>query len=190
MNNETKKPSKEKQREYAARYYRKHKARALAATRKWQAKNRVKLNDAAAKFREKHRDSILARRRAWRKENPSLAKQRDRKYREKYYSQRLANNAARRALRKNASVGDVGVIKRWVARWRSKSVVACYWCGGRQAGSMCHVDHIVPLSMGGKHSIENLAISCPDCNIKKHAAHPSVWNLTLNQPVFIFGESK
>jgi 5-methylcytosine-specific restriction endonuclease McrA len=36
-------------------------------------------------------------------------------------------------------------------------------CGGRFE----HIDHIIPLSRGGRHSIGNLAPACAACNLKK-----------------------
>ena len=41
---------------------------------------------------------------------------------------------------------------------------ACYLCGKTAKG----IDHIVPLSKGGNHSIGNLAPCCINCNSKKH----------------------
>jgi len=33
-----------------------------------------------------------------------------------------------------------------------------------------HIDHVVPISKGGPHSITNVILCCPECNLKKHAA--------------------
>jgi 5-methylcytosine-specific restriction endonuclease McrA len=41
----------------------------------------------------------------------------------------------------------------------------CYLCGQIAKG----IDHIIPLSKGGNHSIGNLAPCCISCNRKKHA---------------------
>lgn len=35
-----------------------------------------------------------------------------------------------------------------------------------------HLDHIVPLSKGGKHEEFNVQFLCPKCNLKKHAKDP------------------
>ena len=38
-----------------------------------------------------------------------------------------------------------------------------------------HIDHMMPLSLGGIHSDENLQLLCPTCNIKKHNKDPIAW---------------
>lgn len=35
-----------------------------------------------------------------------------------------------------------------------------------------HVDHVVPISLGGSDGPENLVLTCPNCNHRKHAKHP------------------
>jgi len=41
----------------------------------------------------------------------------------------------------------------------------CYYCGGKYE----QIDHIVPLSKGGAHSLDNLAPACAKCNRNKSA---------------------
>lgn len=59
--------------------------------------------------------------------------------------------------------------------------------GGRCANPSCnkkidnkaknsfHIDHIVPVSKGGKNEIGNIQCLCPVCNLKKSNKMPDVW---------------
>ena len=38
-----------------------------------------------------------------------------------------------------------------------------------------HVDHIMPLALGGSNWPDNLQCLCPSCNISKGAKHPDEW---------------
>lgn len=38
-----------------------------------------------------------------------------------------------------------------------------------------HVDHVIPLIMGGVNDKSNLQLLCPSCNSSKGGKHPSVW---------------
>lgn len=38
-----------------------------------------------------------------------------------------------------------------------------------------HVDHIMPLALGGSNWPSNLQCLCPPCNLSKSAKHPDVW---------------
>jgi len=47
----------------------------------------------------------------------------------------------------------------------------CEYCGLSQAGQEAefHVDHIVPVSAGGATTLENLALACVSCSLRKGA---------------------
>ena len=41
--------------------------------------------------------------------------------------------------------------------------------------SRCHVDHIFPISRGGRHAMDNLQLLCPRCNCLKRAKTMDEW---------------
>jgi 5-methylcytosine-specific restriction endonuclease McrA len=51
----------------------------------------------------------------------------------------------------------------------------CHYCnvetivGAQNISRECTVDHVVPVSRGGKDELENLVISCRSCNSRKGA---------------------
>ena len=44
---------------------------------------------------------------------------------------------------------------------------ACQYCGKKAPDVVLHVDHVSPVSKGGKNDILNLITSCSDCNLGK-----------------------
>lgn len=44
----------------------------------------------------------------------------------------------------------------------------CYYCGKKLSNEEKSVDHKIPLIRGGKTVIENLAITCKECNVDKN----------------------
>lgn len=47
----------------------------------------------------------------------------------------------------------------------------CVYCSAELSISF-HVDHIMPLALGGEHAPSNIQLLCPSCNCKKGAKHP------------------
>jgi hypothetical protein len=47
----------------------------------------------------------------------------------------------------------------------------CEYCGLAQTGQEAtfHIDHVVPAIAGGKTSVENLALACVSCSLRKGA---------------------
>ncbi|GAC1376885.1 MAG: hypothetical protein NVSMB4_06000 [Acidimicrobiales bacterium] len=52
---------------------------------------------------------------------------------------------------------------------------ACRYCGLPAAGGVVqlHIDHVIPVAMGGTNDASNLTAACPDCNRGKRASMPS-----------------
>lgn len=86
----------------------------------------------------------------------------------------IANqNKARRRLWIETNPGSVGVTSRdWVKlvrRYRHR----CAYCGGNEGG--IHMDHVVPVSRGGRHAIGNALPACQACNLSKGAKLVAEW---------------
>jgi 5-methylcytosine-specific restriction endonuclease McrA len=45
----------------------------------------------------------------------------------------------------------------------------CYHCNRPISNGDVHMDHLYPIALGGQHHRENLALSCPECNLSKGA---------------------
>lgn len=197
---------------YLKDYYRKNLAKAKARRAEYYQKNKeaVKARSAAYRFRNpekmiewrkanpekvklhnatyfaRHSEQHQARTRAYILAHPEKRKRISRTYRANHPDVARRGYCKYRALKQGASIGDTALISEWEKLWRQKRSVICYWCKGRFPGNVCHQDHIVPLSKGGAHVIENLCIACPKCNLSKQAKSPSEWSSGLSQPVLVF----
>lgn len=115
--------------------------------------NAEKIAEVKRVYRVANIERITACHRAWQKAN-----------REKV----ATSNRNRRALKKNASGHHTD---EEIAAQRKRQKDRCFWCR-EVLSSSHHVDHVTPLSKGGSNGLENIVISCPTCNMKKHDKLP------------------
>jgi 5-methylcytosine-specific restriction endonuclease McrA len=60
----------------------------------------------------------------------------------------------------------------------------CQYCGGKPHRSQLNLDHVIPRSLGGRTTWENVVCSCVDCNRRKGGRTPAQARLRLiRQPV-------
>ena len=60
----------------------------------------------------------------------------------------------------------------------------CQYCGKRYPTSELSLDHVLPRSMGGKTTWDNIVCACVKCNVKKGGRPPAQAHMKLiNKPV-------
>jgi 5-methylcytosine-specific restriction endonuclease McrA len=63
---------------------------------------------------------------------------------------------------------------RW---WQQKtSTGACWYCGLQVGFKNLTMDHVIPLSRGGRSTKDNLVPCCKECNNKKKSSLPVEWD--------------
>lgn len=68
---------------------------------------------------------------------------------------------------------------RW---WQNRLALGrCHWCGGTFRPDELTMDHVIPLSRGGKASRNNLVPACKQCNSNKKYLLPIEWEQYLNR---------
>lgn len=68
---------------------------------------------------------------------------------------------------------------RW---WQQKTAPGtCYYCSAQVPHRELTMDHLVPLSRGGRSTKDNLVPSCKSCNNKKKTMLPVEWDEYLNR---------
>jgi len=56
----------------------------------------------------------------------------------------------------------------------------CYYCKGRFPAKTLTMDHVIPVSRGGKSTKSNIVACCKDCNNKKKYLLPVEWDEFLS----------
>ncbi len=87
-------------------------------------------------------------------------------------AKRLRNTIKRHRYRaKVKSAGGAGVTKKFVEKLLVMQKGICVYCRAHIVGGF-HIDHILPLALGGAHDESNVQLLCPTCNVTKGALHP------------------
>jgi 5-methylcytosine-specific restriction endonuclease McrA len=121
-------------------------------------------------YYQRHRGHLLAKQREWYEVNrPAVLAKRK--------LTQTEDNAVqwhrRRALLKAGSVGtDTKATAARIREIKRAEILPCHWCGRETTRAARHVDHMMPLSRGGKHAAENLCCACPTCNCSKKDTPP------------------
>jgi 5-methylcytosine-specific restriction endonuclease McrA len=88
-------------------------------------------------------------------------------------TERTLAMSKRRALKKNNGVFSVS--KKEIQKIQSQN---CFYCGSKGG----EVDHVIPLSKGGTHSIGNLVSACRSCNASKNNHTITEWKKAKENP--------
>lgn len=118
---------------------------------------------------QKKKEHIIAVQKAWRDKN-----------RVKVRAQSNARWHKYRALQKLAAK-NLEQLTNYVRETRLKPTFVCYYCENKFPISKLHFDHMVPLSKGGAHSVDNLCTSCQSCNCSKGDKALSIWEKSGQQ---------
>lgn len=98
---------------------------------------------------------------AWREAN------RDR-VRELIGAWRLRNPGKRREDRKSRKIRKRHETIKVLMKLQRGRCAVCR----EKLGADLHIDHIMPKKLGGSNARSNLQLTCPPCNLTKHAQHP------------------
>ena len=118
----------------------------------WDANNmRIKGKRAAVYAANPERNN--ARSLAWKKANPE--------------ANRIHGHNRRASKRENGGVLSIGLSAKLFKLQRGK----CACCGLPLGGSY-HLDHVMPIALGGQNTDSNMQLLKQRCNQQKHASHP------------------
>lgn len=141
----------------AASYLRNRDA-TLAKVKAYQSANAEQVREKQRHRYQANKQTIAARYKAWAKANRPLLRIHEKRRRDR---KRGATGS-----HTYADVQDIGRLQRWRCANPTcrVSVKAAH-----------HVDHVMPLALGGTDDRSNIQLLCGPCNQSKHARHPIDW---------------
>jgi len=84
------------------------------------------------------------------------------------------SEAKRRKRHYSAAAADEHVTRQQLEAQYKRQQGKCHYCGKNLNGAF-QIDHVVPLSKGGAHIIDNIVVTCRDCNQSKKDKFPHEW---------------
>lgn len=164
---------------YNREYRKAHLAEYAERDKAYRESHREEIRIRNRRYVKKNRPKATAWSRSWLKKNPGKTKLYEDRYRAKFPEKIRAKQFKRYAIQLGATVGDPRQIVELICSVRASKDTKCSYCGAPLFGKPIHFDHIIPLSRGGAHCVENLCASCPPCNASKCDKLVSEWKPEL-----------
>jgi 5-methylcytosine-specific restriction endonuclease McrA len=158
----------------SAAWYAEHREEKLQTARARYAANPERARMNASRWYEANRAKTAERSHAWALANPERVFQAQRKYGKTHPEVSRINAEKRRAAKyANTPIEDMLTSTEWLAIL-AEANGHCHYCD-REA--KLTLDHVIPLSKGGKHSKDNVVSACVHCNSSKGNKTLEEWRL-------------
>lgn len=163
-----------KHKEILRKSYKKHKEKRIQEKAEYRESNRKLLADKQKEYYRENKEDCIEYQKKYRVYNKEKVRDCQKRYRATETA-KVANRNREHRRRSLKKEGDVSTVE---LRELLANAKVCYWCNKKLIGNKKQVDHYVALSKGGKHTLSNLVVACPDCNLKKNAKDPFEFALT------------
>lgn len=160
--------NKEKIREKKAAYCSANKDKSNARLAKWRALNPEKNKAMEAAYRAANPEKVRAATAAWAKANPEKQKALVDAWNKKNPDSRRIRAQNRRSKKRE----NGGRLSKSIAEKLFKLQCGKCACCGKPLGDNYHLDHIMPIKLGGPNTDDNIQLLRQTCNIQKSAKHP------------------
>jgi len=145
-------------------YYQANKEKILA----YKQDNKVKIAARMKAYQDVNKEKLSANNKIWRKANKEELAAKEKAYKQANPEvKKIANHNYRARKKQNGGQLSKGITEKLMALQRGKCAVC-----KKSVKNGHHLDHIMPLSIGGSNTDDNIQILCPSCNCSKGAKHP------------------
>lgn len=184
--------------EYNKKYRLEHLDVTKANQKKYRDENKEIRKAQFSKWAKNNTDALAKKNKEWKKANPDKVKitakkwrlsnqGKERAWKEEYYkenSERLKNAATKWRLenpekrkvytnnRRKLVKENGGTLSSDISLKLLKIQKGLCACCRKPLGREYHLDHIMPLSLGGSNTDDNMQLLTAKCNMQKHAKHP------------------
>lgn len=150
-------------RECRKEYQRIHKKRTVAQRSQYRKANRERLAESKKQWRRNNPDKECVSKVQYRAENKARIAAQNRAY-----AQANPDVGRVKAQRRRARLNACAINDFTKAQWRDllrECENKCFYCGIQS--SDLHIEHMIPISRGGNHTLSNIVPACLICNSRK-----------------------
>lgn len=148
-------------------YYVAHSELIKQRTAEWKRNHPERVKASDAKARANNREAENARTKAWKVENPEKTKVSNAAYKAANRDAYKVYEHNRRGRKESGGNISADLESKLLKLQRGKCA-----CCGLPLGNDYHMDHIMPLVLGGSNTDDNIQLLRRLCNLKKNAKHP------------------
>lgn len=138
------------------KYYEANRKAVLERQKKYQQANCEKVAEYQRLYREANHDKAVNYQREYHKANPEKSK--------------IGRRNRRAKIKGNGGKLSPNILQTLMALQKGKCA-----CCSKPLKDGHHLDHIMPLALGGTNTDDNVQLLTPACNLRKGAKHPDDW---------------
>ena len=139
--------------------------------RLWAVKNPEKVSISNKAWRQANPEKERRRKIIWLEENKERCFTRKKAYLEKNKERYRIHCINRRASERASGKLSTDLTRKLMALQNK----TCAYCPSNLTITGYHLDHYIPLSLGGPNTDDNIRLACPSCNLSKNDTHPLSW---------------
>jgi 5-methylcytosine-specific restriction endonuclease McrA len=160
-------------------HYHSNKPEIAVKSRVYRESNKVAILEGKRLYRQNNVDKIAISEKEYYEKNKEYVDRRQRLY-ALANPEVYANSYAKRRSR----IGDDKLSPGLFTKLFVEQFGSCNGCRIDLSSNRksVHIDHIMPLALGGRNTDDNVQLLCAKCNQTKSAKHPDYWRLLTQKP--------